>query len=614
MEEAGTRPVGDPSSPTAPVATESERIVPDDTILDDAILDGTVLDGTVLDGPLATAPVVEPGAEADEADPLSIPLESTELQEPSEPQPGRASRRWIRRPRRANQLGVDGIGRPAPRGPLRRALLVLTSLLSLVVIAITATGWLVVTFYDRRIDRETIAPPADMTVTRPPSAPVGSETWLLVGSDIRTGSDAAKVGGARSDTMMIAHLASDGTTQIVSIPRDLRVPIPAWTDDDGDRHRARADKVNAAFSAGGPALLVATLEQVAGVRIDHYAELDFGGFRQMTAAIGGIDVCLNASTFVERHTLDNGRTVRSTNLNDPSSGFVGQVGVNHLSGENALAFVRQRHGFADGDLSRIRRQQAFLAAMFRTVLSENVLLSPSRLTSFLGAVTESVLLDDQTGFSELRELAERMRGMTTGAVTFSTVPITGQINSPVFYFLYDPAAMRQFFRDVTGSTTLFEPSDGPVDPLDLSAEITPSATAAAAGSTPAASTRPRATVTSPAPPQTTATPTPDTAGTTTEPGPSAETSSQPQATVTASATGSNGQPDSGGWPQPWPTALTGTTAAAGTVSWARAAAFGSNVTATGGAAPTGGATPTSPSPTASGAQEAPVTAAAACIY
>ncbi|WP_018500174.1 LCP family protein [Parafrankia discariae] len=371
-------------------------------------------------------------------------------------------------PRDGSEAAADA----ARRGPVRRVLLVLTALLSVAVVVVTTTGWFVVTFYDRRIDRETIAPPADITVTRPPPAPVGTETWLLVGSDVRTGSDAAEVGGARSDTMMIAHLASDGRTNIVSIPRDLRVPIPAWTDDDGSHHRARQDKINAAFSNGGPALLVATLEQVAGLRIDHYAELDFSGFQQMTSAIGGIDVCLQASPYVEPHTLENGRRVRSTNLNDPSSGFVGQPGNNHLTGGNALAFVRQRHGFADGDLSRIRRQQTFLAAMFRKVSSGDVLLRPTKLAAFLSAVTRSVVLDDETGFAELRALAERMRGMTTGAVTFSTVPITGQVAEPAFYFFYDPAEMRQFFRNITGGESLPEPT-GSAEPIPLGGAFTP---------------------------------------------------------------------------------------------------------------------------------------------
>ncbi|WP_055750786.1 LCP family protein [Frankia sp. AvcI1] len=358
---------------------------------------------------------------------------------------------------------VDGSGdpdggsgsEPAARGPGRRRglgsriTLVLAAVLSVAVLAATVSGWVVLTVYDRKIARASIALP-HVDVSRPPAVPAGTENWLLVGSDVRTGTDAAKVGGARSDTMMIAHLSSDGTTQIVSIPRDLYLPIPAYTDGDGGTHRARRDRVNSAFNSGGPALLVATLEQLTGVRIDHYAEIDFGGFQQMTTAIGGVDVCLTASPYVETVILDNGRLVHATNLNDPSSGFAGQPGTNHLVGAQALAFVRQRHGFIDGDLSRIHRQQAFLAAVFRKVSSGDVLLRPAKLAAFLGAVTRSTVLDDATDLADLRRLATRLHGMDSGAVTFATIPVTGQVAHPAFYFLYDPDAVRAFFARTMG--------------------------------------------------------------------------------------------------------------------------------------------------------------------
>ena len=321
---------------------------------------------------------------------------------------------------------------------------------SAAVLGTVSVGFVVVQFYDQQIERESIELP-DVEVTRPPPLDMGTETWLLVGSDVRTGSDAAEVSGARSDTMMIMHLASDGSTTGVSIPRDLRVPIPAWTDDDSDRHAAQTDKINAAFAVGGPGLLVATLEQLSGIRIDHYAEIDFAGFQQMSSAIGGVEVCLTTSPFVERFTLGNGRAARATNLDDPSSGFRGQEGVNLLSGEQALAFVRQRHGFIDGDLSRILRQQAFLGAVFRQVTSSDVLLDPVELNRFLRSVTGAVVLDDDTRVLDLQELATRMRGTNTGDVTFTTVPISGQINRPVFYFTYDPWTVRAFFSEIVGA-------------------------------------------------------------------------------------------------------------------------------------------------------------------
>lgn len=390
-------------------------------------------------------------------------------------------------------------------GPARRRItLTVAGVVSFVIFAATVTGWAAVTNVDRRIERESIAlPHAD--VSRPPSAPAGTQNWLLVGSDVRTGSDAAKVGGARSDTMMIAHLSSDGTTSIVSVPRDLYVPIPSYTDADGDRHRSRKDRVNSAFNSGGPALLVATLEQLSGIRIDHYAEIDFGGFQQMTTAIGGVNVCLEASPYVETVTLDNGHRVRSTNLNDPSSGFVGHPGVNHLIGAQALAFVRQRHGFADGDLSRIHRQQAFMAAVFRTVISGDVLLRPAKLAAFLGAVTRSTVLDDTTNLADLRRLADRLHGMNTGSVTFATVPVTGQVAQPAFYFRYDPAAVRAFFARTMSSGTAASATPGTDPTGGATVEPGPTAGSAAVATTPARKVPTSTTSTTPATATTSAT-------------------------------------------------------------------------------------------------------------
>ena len=150
--------------------------------------------------------------------------------EPTQAGPTRAT---PARPRPATSP-ADSPEPPQPvhrRGWTNRVVLSVAAVCSAAVLGTVAVGFVVVQFYDRQIERESIELP-DVEVTRPPPLDMGTETWLLVGSDVRTGSDAAEVSGARSDTMMIMHLASDGSTTGVSIPRDLRVPIPAWTDDD----------------------------------------------------------------------------------------------------------------------------------------------------------------------------------------------------------------------------------------------------------------------------------------------------------------------------------------------------------------------------------------------
>ncbi|MBL7521959.1 LCP family protein [Frankia sp. CNm7] len=364
------------------------------------------------------------------------------------------------------------------RGLLGVLALALAAMVSCALFLVIGVGYGATRYYDAQVDR-TDLDSGDVEGTRPPRIAHGRETWLLVGSDVRTGSEAAEVGGARSDSMMIAYLGSNGHTTLVSIPRDLKVTVPAYTDAKGKRHSARTDKINAAFNLGGPALLLRTLENVADVRIDHFAEIDFNGFRQMSSTLGGVEVCLVKDSFRE-YVSENGR--RSTNLDDPMSGFRGQEGVNILEGDNALAFVRQRHGLASGDYARIQRQQAFLAAVFRKVKSGDLLVNPGKLTGFLNAVTGSVVVDSETDLNDLKVLAQRMQGMSAGQVEFTTIPLSGSVSSPVYYALYNPAMVRAFFQQIVAEddgagATAGAPSTG-APPASAGPSVSPTPTVA----------------------------------------------------------------------------------------------------------------------------------------
>ncbi|MDT3440817.1 MULTISPECIES: LCP family protein [unclassified Pseudofrankia] len=339
------------------------------------------------------------------------------------------------------------------RGLARALLLGLAGIVSCALFLVIGLGYGATKYYDSRVDRTDLSD-GDVEGTRPPQIPHGREVWLLVGSDVRTGSDAADVGGARSDTMMIAYLGADEKTTLVSIPRDLKVRIPAYTDSKGKRHAARTNRVNAAFNDGGPALLLRTLEDVTNLRIDHFAEIDFNGFRTMSSVLGGVEVCMVKDPYRDPFKDDQGRRRVSTNLDDSMSGFHGKEGVNLLSGDNALAFVRQRHGFPNGDYTRVQRQQAFLAAVFRKVKSGDLLTNPGKLTGFLNAVTESVTVDSGTDLNDLKVLAERMQAMSAGQVTFTTIPLSGATSGSgqAYYALYDPATVRAFFASIVSET------------------------------------------------------------------------------------------------------------------------------------------------------------------
>jgi LCP family protein required for cell wall assembly len=315
------------------------------------------------------------------------------------------------------------IGRHSPRRRgVRRAVALLAVTLSVFIVVASTGGYVVVRWFNGSIARIQLNFGSD----RPPEAGKGEQNWLLAGTDSRAGTGdqygGNKVEGERSDTTILAHLDSDGTTTLMSIPRDTLVTIPAYDDDKGIGHSQHQDKFNAAIMLGGPSLMVRTVEGLTGVRVDHYVSVDLAGFRSITDAIGGVDVCIKRSSLVEASQNDEGQFVRSTNLKDPYSGFNGKVGENHLTGDQALAFVRQRHGLEGGDTARIQRQQQFLGEVFRHATSTGVLLNPARVSSLLGAVRDALTLDQDTSLSDLEKLAGRMRGLDATKLRFETVP------------------------------------------------------------------------------------------------------------------------------------------------------------------------------------------------
>ncbi|MEV6863452.1 LCP family protein [Streptosporangium subroseum] len=238
----------------------------------------------------------------------------------------------------------------------------------------------------------------------PPEVGVG-ENWLLVGTDSRsekttTGKDAAtrlwRPGEQRTDTIMLIHLSESGNRVcVISIPRDSWVSVPG---------KGRA-KINAAFSWGGPALLIKTIEKLTGVRIDHYAAIDFQGFSSATDSIGGVDVEVT-------------QTVR-----DPLSGVTWKAGRQHLDGEKALQFVRQRVNLPGGDLDRIKRQQALLNSISDKVLSAETLANPVKLNNLLRSLTKAISVDSGVTPGVLRSRMLELAGLDS--LDYVTMPVKG---------------------------------------------------------------------------------------------------------------------------------------------------------------------------------------------
>lgn len=261
--------------------------------------------------------------------------------------------------------------------PVRTVLLlVLLYLVYLVVVPFWA--W-------QRMDTVDITPAG----ARPAEQP--GTTYLVVGSDSRKGLSAAenrKLGtggvgdvGQRTDTIMLLHVGS-GPALLMSIPRDSRVPIPGHG----------TTKINAAFAYGGPKLLVKTIEQDTGVRIDHFIEIGFGGFVNAVDAVGGVTICPKKA------------------MKDPRANLDIKAGCQHVDGITALGYSRSRHTSALGDIARAEHQREVVSAIGSKVKSPWTILNPLRYYNLNMAAPTSIRVSDGTGPIDMAKFA---LGMTS---------------------------------------------------------------------------------------------------------------------------------------------------------------------------------------------------------
>lgn len=307
--------------------------------------------------------------------------------------------------------------------------------LALLVLAGAATGWWLYRKLDANITEDTSAA-AELEHydrERPSHLVDGSLNILLIGSDSRSGKENARYGQdrgtERSDTAILLHLPADrGSAIAVSIPRDLMTQVPACLTANGSRTTERLAQFNWAFQWGGAACTIRTVEKLTGIRIDHHMVVDFGGFKRMVDAIGGVEVCLKQP------------------MNDSEAKLRLPAGRQTLRGEQALGFVRARYSLGDGsDTDRMERQQQFLGSLVKKVQSNGVLLNPGRLYPLLDAATSSVTTDP--GLASLRDLYALVRGIRdipTEQVKFLTVPRRPYAADPNRDELVQPAAAQLF--------------------------------------------------------------------------------------------------------------------------------------------------------------------------
>ena len=226
---------------------------------------------------------------------------------------------------------------------------------------------------------------------------------LVLGSDSREGEGEEDI-GQRSDTMMLVHLPADRSQVFVmSVLRDSWVEIPGH----GER------KVNAAFDLGGYPLAVDTVELLLGVPVHHVVEVDFQGFRGVTNALGGVEVC-NPVAF-------------SSGQANPSYYPRGPI---LLQDTAALRYVRERHAFEDGDVSRVQNQQRYLAGAMERFLSPQILGNPARTTEVVATFSDHLGVDAGLTSGVVASLAWQLRGVRGGDVEMFTVPRAGFGYSP----------------------------------------------------------------------------------------------------------------------------------------------------------------------------------------
>lgn len=230
--------------------------------------------------------------------------------------------------------------------------------------------------------------------------------WLVVGSDSREGLDEGRRGelsagdaaGRRTDSMMLIHIpAGGGQPAMISLPRDSSVSIPGHG----------RDKLNAAFSYGGPQLLAQTVENATGVHIDHYAEIGLGGFADLVDAVGGVEMCLEEP------------------MNDDRAGVHLPAGCQELDGPTALGFARARYSLDGGDLERAENQRKLLGALVDRGTSPTTLLNPFRLVPLAQGAGKTFLVNKDDHVWHLASLALAMGDISKGEGVTTNVPFGG---------------------------------------------------------------------------------------------------------------------------------------------------------------------------------------------
>ncbi|MQY16073.1 Transcriptional regulator LytR [Streptomyces sp. RB5] len=306
--------------------------------------------------------------------------------------------------------GPDTGYRPRPNWRKRITVGLVTLIAVLLIVSISTYFWA-----DSKLRKE-------VDLSKVEDRPDGGSgtNYLIVGSDSREGMTkddkkrlhTGSAEGKRTDSMMILHVGDNGTT-MVSLPRDWYVTIPPFKgSESGKQYGSQKTKINAAYAQDGATLLVRTVEYNTGLKIDHYAEIGFGGFANIVDELGGVEMCFDKA------------------VKDKNSGADFAKGCQDLNGEQALAFVRNRYNVDGGDLGRTQNQQKLLAALASEAATPTTVINPFKLYPTMGAGLDALIVDTDASPFTVLEMFWAMKGVNGGDGKRLNLPTVSGGNVP----------------------------------------------------------------------------------------------------------------------------------------------------------------------------------------
>ncbi|WP_328942530.1 LCP family protein [Streptomyces sp. NBC_00250] len=312
---------------------------------------------------------------------------------------------------KSSRIGGAGSGRrrkqPAKRS--RKVAVLVSGALAVLVLGGAGLGYV---YFKLDGNLEGVDINAQLGTDRPDDVDNGSMDILVLGSDSRSGDNGAygkDEGGARSDTAMVVHVyEGHKKASVVSVPRDTLVDRPSCTDAQGTAVAGEQRAMfNTAYEVGGPACAVKTVEAMSGIRMDHYIEVDFTGFKKLIDELGGVEITTTAA------------------IEDSKSHLDLEPGTHTLDGEQSLGLVRTRKSVGDGsDLGRIQLQQAFMKAFIDQVKDVGVFTNPTKLLDLADAATKAITPDSELdSVQELMGFAKGLSGIGAQDVHMVTMPV-----------------------------------------------------------------------------------------------------------------------------------------------------------------------------------------------